>query len=1604
MSLLLLSLIFITQLLSTPLYCSAFSANNLVLLRVGATGSGTALSSNYASVYLDEINPTSATTAVTSSLVSGVTLSGTDYTQGSLSLSMDKSRLYFGGTTATAGSAISLSRPYGSFTRAIVSIDSSGTSDIRTIPSTSYDGVISAICGKDSSGAWFLGNSSTIAVGYFNFDTSTWITQMDIDTSGTAYTGCGISQNGTLYLLKTNNNAPRVDFVYNAQTTGSMNANQSGQVASAPYSTKQVITNAAENIFWTCVVTRRNAADSGIFTGDALSFYSMSQMLSSPSNYRVTGIALSSDENTLYFTTTTSLFSVSSSCPGLCVPTTLRTSASNTEFRGLALVPVPTPTPAPTPDATPEPTPDATPEPTPNTTPCSDYDNDCSSCVIEGCYFCGQSSSSGTCSSSTSCSSSFYAGTASSCSAGGVTPTPSITPRPISQYTTTFYADTSCSTSAGSVLVTDRSCSAGTVAGLSREIYATLNGAGTSVSWTMYMGSSSTCSGSTVASSVATVGSCSSTVANDGLLYYYKITLSSSAASVISTPTPSVTPRPISQYTTTFYADTSCSTSAGSVLVTDRSCSAGTVAGLSREIYATLNGAGTSVSWTMYMGSSSTCSGSTVASSVATVGSCSSTVANDGLLYYYKITLSSSAASVISTPTPSVTPRPISQYTTTFYADTSCSTSAGSVLVTDRSCSAGTVAGLSREIYATLNGAGTSVSWTMYMGSSSTCSGSTVASSVATVGSCSSTVANDGLLYYYKITLSSSAASVISTPTPSVTPRPISQYTTTFYADTSCSTSAGSVLVTDRSCSAGTVAGLSREIYATLNGAGTSVSWTMYMGSSSTCSGSTVASSVATVGSCSSTVANDGLLYYYKITLGSTNTFTPTPTPSRTTAATPTASSTPPAIVQYRSTFYTDSDCATAVGSILVTDKTCTFGSISSYSREVFATLNGASNTVSWTMYTYTSLTPCSGSVVGSSTSSPVGVCSSFYDSYNFQTYYFIISLGSSVPSPTSSPTKSITSSNTRTPTITPRTLTKYVVTFYADNMCSTSAGSLTITDNVSCNSGTVAGRTRGISATLNSDGTAVAWSLYSSTTCLGYIDAEGITSLNVCSSSLANDGLTYFFKITLLGQLQPSASPNPSASSTRSVSGTPLPITSYTTTFYGDSTCSNTAGSITIKDNVCTSGTVAGNSREVRGILDATGSSVSWKMYLPSLYSYPYPYCSGTIVASGDASPLNVCSTTTASDGLKYYFKITLSGTLHPSPTPSSRPVSGYSVYIYSDERCSGSSIDSLYLNDGRCSNTYLAYSGGGSSIGNLNSDGSRVSWKAFANEDCKGEIVASADDSVINKCSRTEIGDYIYFYKVSLSGALRPSVSSSPALPAPSVPPISASDTVIVKGSLRFEGLNWASVVSSGKEDAVKKAIATELASAAKVSSDSITISSIQSVNLRSLLSLTKMRRLAGMATEVEYSIKTTTSGKDLVSTLSTGLSSSSTSGSLTSLKNAVATAAGVSPSSITVSQPRPLSVEVQAGASPTTSSTSSLSLTVIIAAAAGGGAALLIIGVVSYFLCKKPIVEKQVIPPPTTTNTVSGVNPMIVIHRKIQKKEDDEDKDEEPEEPKK
>ncbi len=361
------------------------------------------------------------------------------------------------------------------------------------------------------------------------------------------------------------------------------------------------------------------------------------------------------------------------------------------------------------------------------------------------------------------------------------------------------------------------------------------------------------------------------------------------------------------------------------------------------------------------------------------------------------------------------------------------------------------------------------------------------------------------------------------------------------------------------------------------------------------------------------------------------------------------------------------------------------------------------------------------------------------------------------------------------------------------------------------------------------------------------------------------------------------------------------------------------------------------------------------------------------------------------------YYFKVTVSGVVQPSFVP--RVVSSYKLTFHTDATCSSwFQSASVTITDTLCSSGSTTTGDPRWALAQMSTDGSFVNFAYYLNTPCTGSPYVSYGGNLSKCYSYPDPASGISYYKIVLDGALQPSASTTPSpsasrtpsisatssksqtsspspsfLPAPSVPPISASDTVILKGSLRFDGLNWASVVSSGKEDAVKKVIATELATATKVSADSITISSIQSVNLRSLLSLSKMRRLAGMATEVEYSIKTT----NLQSTLSTGSLSSSMSSALTSIKNAVATAAGVSPSSIIVSQPRPFTIEVQ----PSSSSSSSTPLNVIIGAAVGGGiGGLLIIGVAAYFFWKKPVVEKQAETTPSSSDKVNGVNPMV------------------------
>jgi sugar lactone lactonase YvrE len=392
-----------------PYYSLGWTTGNLIVLRVGTPGSGTLLSSNYAPVYLVEINPSSTSTPVSSTLISGVTLSGTDYTQGSLSLSADKSNLYFGGMLASAGTSVSTSSPYGSNARAIVRIDSSETVYTTSLSNTVYNGVIKAVCAKDSSGGWILGNSSTIAVGFVTDGSTNSITnQRTISTSGSPYTGCGVAKSGNLYLLRSKNNFPYIDYFPGAETSGLLWAWWDFQMANDPFSSKQIITNSAEDRFWACIVTLIDINDDGIYTGTSYSDDSMTKIFSSSSVYRVTGIALSPDETLLFFTTTTQLFSVSASCTSSCTPLLITTAQTNTEFRGLASVPK-------------------------SISNCTVYNNNCESCAIQSsCAFCGQSSTTGLCSAPLSgmCSSSIYALYAKACPSASPSPSSSSTGTP----------------------------------------------------------------------------------------------------------------------------------------------------------------------------------------------------------------------------------------------------------------------------------------------------------------------------------------------------------------------------------------------------------------------------------------------------------------------------------------------------------------------------------------------------------------------------------------------------------------------------------------------------------------------------------------------------------------------------------------------------------------------------------------------------------------------------------------------------------------------------------------------------------------------------------------------------------------------------------------------------------------------------------------------------------------------------------------------------------------------------------------------------------------------------------------------------------------------
>ena len=155
---------------------AAYSATSLLLVRVAGSGSAPVCPSNDAAcsraaeLFLDEYVPSAdgSTAALASSTpLSGVTLSATDYYQGSLNLCADGTCAALAATAAPAGAVPSLGAPYFADHRVIVRVAANGSVDTSTrIAAGDYPGMIKGVCSFDGSGYFIVGNATTSCVSY----------------------------------------------------------------------------------------------------------------------------------------------------------------------------------------------------------------------------------------------------------------------------------------------------------------------------------------------------------------------------------------------------------------------------------------------------------------------------------------------------------------------------------------------------------------------------------------------------------------------------------------------------------------------------------------------------------------------------------------------------------------------------------------------------------------------------------------------------------------------------------------------------------------------------------------------------------------------------------------------------------------------------------------------------------------------------------------------------------------------------------------------------------------------------------------------------------------------------------------------------------------------------------------------------------------------------------------------------------------------------------------------------------------------------------------------------------------------------------------------
>ena len=385
------SLPLLAALLAAPLAAAsgaAYGASSLLVLRVG-DGSARPLANASlppwaAPAFLLEINSVAGTLVGAAHAVPGLTITGNDYTAGTLTRSPDGAFAAFGGlgapvgTPASAGLTCTVAGScFAGYSRVLARVAFDGSVDTSTVlPHSTLGGLIKGTClTAGGQGFYIAVNDTAVGIGYVPFGSSGPITDAHGAVGGSrSFVACQVSATSKkLYVLRSTSvpladTAPiPADPATSLTLAASLTANS---ISATPYYGKQIIMNAAETLFWVAIVSGVVAGDGGIYRGASLT----TMTIAVPSTYRVTGIALSADESTVFFTSrgapgavAHAVWSVPASCTtaATCLPTRIYSADPNTELRGIVIAPQPPVANASAPSPTSFPTPAASPSPSP---------------------------------------------------------------------------------------------------------------------------------------------------------------------------------------------------------------------------------------------------------------------------------------------------------------------------------------------------------------------------------------------------------------------------------------------------------------------------------------------------------------------------------------------------------------------------------------------------------------------------------------------------------------------------------------------------------------------------------------------------------------------------------------------------------------------------------------------------------------------------------------------------------------------------------------------------------------------------------------------------------------------------------------------------------------------------------------------------------------------------------------------------------------------------------------------------------------------------------------------------------------------------------------